>query len=89
VRAALRSIAEDECAHAALSWRIAAWARRSLTTDDRARLRHAMRDEVHALLHAAADDMDEACRAETGAITASERRRIVAMLDVAVYRRAA
>jgi hypothetical protein len=88
VRAAFRSIAEDECAHAALSWRIAAWARRSLTADDRARLRRSMRDEVHALLHAS-DDMDEASRAESGAITASERRRIVAMLDAAVYRRTA
>ena len=89
VRAALRSIAEDECAHAVLSWRIAAWARRSLTSDERARVRDAMRGEVHALLHAAEDDMDDASRAETGAITASERRRIVTMLDVTVYRQAA
>jgi hypothetical protein len=72
-RAILRSIADDECEHAALSWRVAAWASSSMTEDERARLHHAMRASVNELLEADDDDT----------------RRIVTLLDDAVFRHAA
>jgi hypothetical protein len=73
LRALLRSIAVDECEHAALSWRVAAWASSSMREHDRAHIRRAMRASVRDLLDGADD----------------RTRCIVTLLDAAVYRHAA
>ncbi|MEZ4406177.1 MAG: hypothetical protein R3A52_06860 [Polyangiales bacterium] len=49
VRDAMRSIARDEARHAALAWRVHAWALTQMDEDSRARCERAMRDAVQAL----------------------------------------
>ncbi len=49
VRRAMRSIAEDECRHAELAWRVAAWIAPRLTAEERVQVDRTTRDAVVTL----------------------------------------
>jgi hypothetical protein len=75
LRAAFASIAGDEAAHAALSWRLARWLDARLTPAERRRVARARRDAVRALRPAAAID------ATDRALGVPPRERGVALFD--------
>jgi hypothetical protein len=85
VREAMDSIARDECRHAELSWRVAAWATRRLGPNDRAAVRRAMRIAARSLL--AGDDGGMASERQTltGMPFGAEARRIARLLDGALW----
>ncbi len=87
VRAVMQSIARDECRHAQLSWRVAAWAAGVLGDRDLEGVRQAMRKAVAELV-AGEDGLPATHRALTGLPSAEERRRAVHLLDEALFRAA-
>lgn len=76
VRSVMRAIADDELRHAALGWRVDAWARARLTDAQRARLSDATRDGARAL-RGACNDPDPAVRARAGFPSRSEALRLI------------
>lgn len=72
LRSTMKRIARDETEHAALSWRILAWATPRLDRSARARVRAAMRVTVSEL-HRAAIDLPS----ELGLPNADEQRRLL------------
>jgi hypothetical protein len=69
-RRALHSIARDETRHAALAWRVHAWAMRRLSTTERSRVVEAARDAERALLRELATSPAREVRAKLGVPTA-------------------
>ena len=88
VRAVMRSIARDECEHAELSWRVAAWALPRLAASQRESVRAAMRAAVRSLVDTADDSLTGASRRVSGMPAREERCRLAAMLDDALFRAA-
>jgi hypothetical protein len=88
VRAALAVIGRDECEHAELSWRIAAWAAPLLTADERAQISAKMRDATESLAQMD-EDLTEEARVVCGVPSAADNRRLVALLNEHLYSRAA
>ena len=76
VRMVMRAIADDELRHAALGWRVDAWAREGLTEDQRTRVDDAMRDAVRAMRDAF-DDPAPAARERAGYPTRAEALRLI------------
>jgi hypothetical protein len=89
VRAVMRSIAHDECDHAALSWRVGQWMMSQLDDPERRAVRSAMREAVSQLWIGEQDWVSSECRVLCGMPTHQERRRIVGLLDRALFRPAA
>lgn len=77
LRAAMRVIARDETRHAALAWRVDAWARGILSADERAAL-DAIRDAEVRSLRAEAMRPAEPRRRALGIPCGDEARRLVA-----------
>jgi hypothetical protein len=89
VRAAMQSIARDECSHAELSWQVSAWAASQLGPRDWEQVRRALRVAAQGLL--AGDDDEPASEQWTliaGIPSGSEARRIARLLDDALFRAA-
>ncbi len=88
VRAAMRSIAHDECGHAELSWRVAAWAASRLGRRDREAVRRALRAAAHRLLVGGEDENASQGRILTGMPSGAESCRIARLLDASLFRAA-
>ncbi len=88
VRAVMQSIARDECEHADLAFRIAAWAEPLLTEDERAAIRTAMRAATEELITNVDDLLDDRERALCGLPTPDERARLAQSIDREVLRAA-
>jgi hypothetical protein len=89
VRDVMRSIARDECKHAELSWKLAAWATPQLAVHERKAVRATMRAAGRALLTGGDDAMGEAASHACGMPTRDERRCIAALLEQGLVRMAA
>lgn len=89
VRAAIASLAHDECAHAELSWATHAWAAERLDDDARAEIRRAMRAAVDELADGGEDVLFDDDARVAGMPTRAERRRLLAHLDERIFRAAA
>jgi hypothetical protein len=83
-RAALRSIARDECRHAELSWRVAAWAMPRLESAERRAIACGVRAAV-ARLARARDSLSREARTASGMPTTRGRRALVSRLDRRVF----
>ena len=86
VRSTLQQIARDECRHAQLSWRVAAWAKSRLGPRDRETVRRAMRLAVQSLLSGGDDGPESERRAIAGTPSGAEARRIARLLDESLFR---
>ena len=76
IRAAMRSIADDETRHAALAWQVARWVSPRLNASERLRVRRAMRAAVSSLrCEVASTPADVA--AELGLPSGAEARALV------------
>lgn len=80
----MRTIADDECEHAELAFRILEWALPSLPQDERRRVRNAAKD-AFGELSSADIDTSEIERA-AGLPSAVERARVVEALERDVMR---
>ncbi len=84
VRDAMRGIARDETRHAALGWRVAAWAEARLSPEDRARVEEARRRAIDEL-----ESSEEQPTAETAGVlglpSASERIAMVRAMRAEVW----
>ncbi|MFT3772934.1 MAG: hypothetical protein QM820_46710 [Minicystis sp.] len=80
VRAAFAAIAEDECAHAALSFRVAAFLDARLDADDKDRIEQAKRDAI-AALQAEITEPEPAIAARIGLPSVAVARRILAGIE--------
>jgi hypothetical protein len=89
VREAMRSIAPDECAHAELSWEVAAWMLDRLGASEREEIRRAMTEAMRELLADAGDMVDARFAPVAGVPGREERRRLAEMLEVELFRVAA
>ena len=89
VRAMMQKIAHDECEHAELAFRIAAWAMPRLRGEEREAIRVAMREAMQELVVGGHDMLDDAERAACGMPGAEERRKLVRLIDRDVLRTAA
>jgi hypothetical protein len=89
VRDVMRSIARDECKHAELSWKVAAWAMPRLTPREREVMRAAMRAAARELLSGGDDELDAATSLICGMPSRGQRRRMAALLDDTLFRSAA
>jgi hypothetical protein len=86
VRTAMKSIARDECQHARLSWRVAAWAMTRLGPTEQEAVSRAMRVAAQELLAGGDGRVTPECRALTGMPSQTERRRIGELLGKALFR---
>lgn len=75
IRAAMKSIAKDEIAHADLGWRVDAWLRTKLTEAERARVESARKDAVRGLGASLAEERS-AARAALGTPDEASARAI-------------
>jgi hypothetical protein len=89
VRRAMRAIADDECNHAVLSWRIADWARGKLDARDQARLDLAVAEEIARMRAAVALDPAPELSARAGVPTAAQANALLDGLEAGVWSRAA
>jgi hypothetical protein len=89
VRRAMRAIADDECNHAVLSWRIAAWARGRLDAPDRARIDAEVAAEIVRLRKALAVDPAPELSARAGVPNAAQAASLLDGLEADVWTRAA
>jgi hypothetical protein len=89
VRRAMRAIADDECNHAVLSWRIADWARGRLDARDQARLNSAVADEIARMRAAVAKDPAPELSSRAGVPTAAQAAALLDGLEAGVWSRAA
>jgi hypothetical protein len=87
VRAAMQSIGHDECRHAQLGWGIAAWASTRLDRGQREAVRRAMQLAVRELMAEGGDRLAPECRALGGLPSEAEHRRMVGLLDAALWAR--
>jgi hypothetical protein len=89
VRRAMRAIAADECNHAVLSWRIAAWARDRLDARDQARIDAAIAHEIARLREALAVDPAPELSARAGVPNAAQAASLLDGLEADVWTRVA
>ena len=88
VRTAMTSIARDECQHARLSWRVAAWATTQLGPAEQEVVNRAIRLAARELLAVGDAGLAPECRALTGMPSQAEGRRIGELLDQSLFRAA-
>lgn len=81
VRAAMESIARDECEHADLAHRITAWALPRLSRDERDTIHMAMRAAMNELLDRGEDHLAPEERALCGAPSPEVRRQLALLVD--------
>jgi hypothetical protein len=91
IRAAMATLARDECGHAELSWRVLAWHLRALDEAGRLALARAMSDARHALSDEIAREspMSDAEEALLGTPKVEEKLRLLATLEERVCFQAA
>jgi hypothetical protein len=82
VRATMRPIAEEECQHADLSWRVAAWTATRLDDAGQKAVSRAMAEAAANLLSEGGDEAP----AVAGMPSVAERRRVAQMLQDALFR---
>jgi hypothetical protein len=87
VREAMRTIARDECRHAELSWRIAAWAMPQLRRAGREKVERSMREAVGELARSEEASGND-CRSFLGLPSSSERQLLIAELAELLPQRA-
>jgi hypothetical protein len=80
VRAALRRIADDECRHAELSWRVARWARTRLPREAHARIDAAARRGIGELRREVRCEVAPAVREHAGLPCARDAIRLLSMV---------
>jgi hypothetical protein len=80
VRAAMESIARDECEHADLAHRIGAWALPRLSHEEREAIHTAMRAAMNELLDRVDDHLASEERGLCGAPSPEERRQLAALV---------
>jgi hypothetical protein len=85
VRRAMRGIAEDECRHAQLSWRVADWLDRRLNESERTRVSRAVRDAVAALRAESARGPEGALADVAGLPSARQARVLLSLLEREVW----
>lgn len=85
VRAAMKSIARDECKHAELGFRIDAWARTRLSERDRVRVDRARENALATLERDFTDALDEDSRARLGLPNREDARALLRALRDTVY----
>lgn len=81
VRACMRAIADEETAHAALAWDVAAWLESQLGDDARALLASERRDAVATLARELAAPVDARLQQASGIPDADEALRMLEELD--------
>jgi hypothetical protein len=85
VRGAMERIAEDECRHASLSWRVARWLESRLSDAERARVAAAIRDTIEALRAEIARSPDPALRDVAGLPGGGQASGLLSRLDRDVW----
>jgi hypothetical protein len=85
VRSAMERIAEDECRHAGLSWRVARWLEPRLADAERARVAVAIRNAVEALRAEISRDPDRSLREGVGLPSEGQASALLAMLERDVW----
>jgi hypothetical protein len=85
VRTAMREIARDECGHAELSWAIAAWAHRRLTSADREEIDRAVLSAIEELEASFANDPPQELRRVAGVPSAAQARELLRGLREQVW----
>jgi hypothetical protein len=85
VRGAMTEIAEDECRHAALSWRVARWLDGKLAEHERARVLRAARAAIEALREEISRAQDPDQRDVAGLPSAAEAAALLALLEQHVW----
>jgi hypothetical protein len=85
VRRAMRQIADDECRHAELSWRVARWLHGKLTPAERERVSRRVREVVAMLRLEASRGPDPALREVAGLPSARQARDLLALLERNVW----
>ncbi len=88
VRSAMSHIARDEARHAALAWRVHAWAMSALAPRARAMCRRALRSAVVSLRVEAGRPIDGAVARELGLPHGATAVRMVDALEAALWSRA-
>jgi hypothetical protein len=86
VRRAMQQIAEDECRHAELSWRVARWLHRRLAPAERERLSLAIRDTVATLRTEVSRAPHQELRDVAGLPSAKQAQVLLALLEGSVWR---
>ena len=81
VRATMGSIAEDECQHGDLSWRVASWTATQLDDTGRKAVRSAMAEAARNLL----SEGDAEAPAVASMPSAAERRSVARMLQSSLF----
>ena len=89
VRAVMQTIARDECEHAELSFRIAAWVMPCLRAEERNAITLAMRHAMQQLVTSDDDLLDDEQRAISGVPGRGERVQLAHSIDREVLRSAA
>jgi hypothetical protein len=90
VRDALAGIAQDECDHAELSWKVADWLLPRLGAEEREVVARAMRAAVAELRDTCGDGVvSKDARALCGLPSEEERQQIIRLLEERVFRQAA
>jgi hypothetical protein len=85
VRCAMRRIAEDECRHADLSWRVSRWLQRKLTSVEKERVARAIHETIEALRTEIASSPARSLREVTGLPDARQARALFALLERDVW----
>jgi hypothetical protein len=85
VRRAMRQIADDECRHAELSWRVARWLHRKLTPVERERVSRRVRETVVTLRAEVSRAPDRVLREVAGLPSARQARDLLALLERNVW----
>jgi phage baseplate assembly protein W len=85
VRRAMRQIAEDECRHAELSWRVARWLHRKLTPAERERVSREIRKTIASLRTEVSRAPDRGVREVAGLPNAQQGRVLLALLERDVW----
>jgi hypothetical protein len=81
VRREMRQIAEDECRHAELSWRVARWLCRKLTAADGERVSREIRGAIATLRAEVSVAPDRPLREVAGLPSARQARVLLALLE--------
>ncbi len=85
MRAAMKTIAKDEAMHAALAWRVAAWADRRLTAADRRRVARAGQEAINELARAVSSSASTSVRQFAGLPGPTEAARMMAQMRSALW----
>ena len=85
VRRAIRQIADDECGHAELSWRVGRWLHRKLTPIDRERVSEEIRRAIAGLRSEVSRGPDHVLRELAGLPSARQARVLLAQLERHVW----